>query len=151
MIIRKHREGDIFIIASCDNDEGYELTKHAHDRRGNPADPILKDVLTFMFAIESSGLNDFLDIHPSIVTLQIFFRGIEHMMLHRKNVCKSKQAVKIHSQDAMFAMIDNLHDVIQQAGGAVSAFSTERLKEMSAFELLNNISTNSIRFTYKGK
>jgi hypothetical protein len=59
--------------------------------------------------------------------------------------------VRVHSAEAMLEMKHNLDDVIQQAGGAVSAFSIEKLKSMSAFELLNNISTNDIRFVYTGR
>lgn len=67
-------------------------------------------------------------------------------ILNRMN-CKAD--VKICSPEAMLEIKHNLDDVIQQAGGSVSCFSIEKLKEMSAFDLLNSISTNSIRFVYK--
>jgi hypothetical protein len=50
-----------------------------------------------------------------------------------------------NQEDAM-KMINSLDIAIQKAGGSI--FTIERLKEMSAFDLIKTLCTNNIIFVY---
>ena len=160
MITRKHTEGLIEIIASCSDSENYSMSTFISwqdtqlGKISSYIDPILKDVVPlYMLSAQSRGLYDFMRKHESIQELFINNDGTLYVHLKREDIpeeyqCKEIKDTKVHSAEEMLKMKHNLDDVIQQAGGSVSAFSIEKLKEMSAFELLNIISTNDIRFVY---
>ena len=52
-------------------------------------------------------------------------------------------------QPLMEATLHNLYAVLQTAGGSIGCFSPDRLKEMSAYELLDVFSRNGITFKHK--